>query len=118
MRHFLPFLKRMQRLTNIIWQDTFQGRFEDKAYAIDVFNRHIEEVKRTVPPERLLVFDVKQGWEPLCRFLGVPVPSTPFPRMNDTAEFVGRIKKRQRVMQGVLAGVVVLIGLGLYFALR
>jgi hypothetical protein len=40
-----------------------------------------------VPPERLLVHDVSEGWEPLCRFLQVPVPDGPFPRTNDTAEF-------------------------------
>ena len=44
-------------------------------------------VIRDVPPERLLVFNVAEGWEPLCRFLGVPVPETPFPRVNSTDEF-------------------------------
>jgi hypothetical protein len=73
---------------SVIWQGTFDGRVEEKEYAISVFNRHIEEVKRRVPAERLLVFDVKEGWEPLCRFLGVPVPeNVPFPRLNDTASF-------------------------------
>merc|ERR1711920_912771 len=45
----------------------------------------ISEVKRSVPAERLLVFNVKEGWEPLCTFLGVPVPSRAFPRVNDGA---------------------------------
>ena len=40
-------------------------------------------VKRTVPKEQLLEFNVKQGWEPLCKFLGKPVPNKPFPRFND-----------------------------------
>lgn len=39
----------------------------------------------SVPPERLLEWKASDGWEPLCKFLGVPVPSTPFPRVNDTA---------------------------------
>jgi hypothetical protein len=43
-------------------------------------------VRRTIPRERLLVLDVKQGWEPLCEFLGVPVPSKPFPRLNSREE--------------------------------
>ena len=39
---------------------------------------------RTAPPERLLVYEVKQGWEPLCTFLGVPVPKTLFSHVNDS----------------------------------
>ena len=53
--------------------------------------RHHEEVSRTVPPERLLVWSVTEGWEPLCEFLAVPVPDMPFPRVNDSREFVDRI---------------------------
>jgi hypothetical protein len=44
-----------------------------------------------IPAERLLVFDVRQGWEPLCNFLGVAVPDTPFPRTNDRAEFWDKV---------------------------
>jgi hypothetical protein len=44
-------------------------------------------VKRTIPSGRLLVFDVKEGWEPLCAFLGVSVPGTPFPRVNERENF-------------------------------
>ncbi len=69
-----------------IWGGTFSGRFRDRAHARAVFVAHIEEVQRTVPPERLLVFDVKQGWEPLCAFLEVPVPDEPFPRLNERAK--------------------------------
>jgi hypothetical protein len=47
---------------------------------------HNEEVKRVTPPERLLLFKLDQGWEPLCQFLGKPVPDVPFPRVNDTEE--------------------------------
>ena len=74
----------------LIGQKTFGGRF-DEAHLIDVFNRHNEEVRRTIPKERLLVFDAKQGWEPLCEFLGVAVPATPFPKTNSTEEFRARI---------------------------
>ena len=69
----------------IIWKGTFDDRFEDKEYAIEVFERHNEEVKRRVPPDRLLVYEVKEGWGPLCEFLGVPEPDEPFPRLNDAA---------------------------------
>ena len=48
---------------------------------------HNAAVLREVPPERLLVFKVSEGWEPLCRFLGVDIPSTDFPRVNDAGSF-------------------------------
>lgn len=77
---------RSSVVNDIVWQGTFDGRFEDKAYAIEVFERHNEEVKRRVPPERLLVYEVKEGWGPLCKFLDVPEPEGPFPHLNDTAQ--------------------------------
>jgi len=84
----IPQVRRFVGLADtLVWEGTFGGAFEDKAHAIRVFNAHIEEVKRAVPPERLLVFDVSEGWEPLCAFLGVPVPDEPFPRLNDAAAF-------------------------------
>lgn len=55
------------------------------------FNRHNEEVKATVPAERLLVWNVTEGWEPLCDFLEVPVPSEPMPHANDRETFLGRV---------------------------
>jgi hypothetical protein len=81
--------------TTLIWQGTFDGRFEDKQHAIAVFKRHIQEVKQRVPAERLLVYEVQEGWEPLCCFLDVPVPEDmPFPRLNDTAAFQRRLRER------------------------
>lgn len=87
-----PSSPHARMIRKLIWDGTFHGRFEDKAYAISVFQTHNEEVKRLVPPEKLLVYDVKEGWEPLCTFLGVPVPlDMPFPHLNDRQEFLGRI---------------------------
>jgi Sulfotransferase domain len=80
---------------SLIWQGTFGGRFEDKQHALAVFERHNQDVIRRVPADRLLVYEVKEGWEPLCRFLDVPVPAgKPFPRLNDTAEFQRRRQDR------------------------
>ncbi|MFI6603938.1 sulfotransferase family protein [Nonomuraea sp. NPDC050536] len=76
---------RMTRLTVV--ERVFDGRTDDRDYLLKAFTRHVEEVKATIPAERLLVFEVSQGWEPLCDFLGVPVPSEPFPRVNDAAHF-------------------------------
>jgi len=71
----------------IVLEDTFGGRFEDRAHAIAVYERHNAEVRRAVPPERLLVYELGQGWEPLCRFLGKPVPAEPFPKVNSRDDF-------------------------------
>jgi len=93
----VPELRRRQMAMarKITLEDTFGGRFEDRSYAIEVFNRHIETVRATIDPARLLVFDVKEGWEPLCRFLGVPAPDESFPRLNDTATFQALMKQLQ-----------------------
>jgi len=65
-------------------------RLGDRAYMIDYFNRHTREVIAGAAPERLLVYRVGEGWEPLCEFLGVPIPDTPFPSENDRAAFHAR----------------------------
>lgn len=56
------------------------------------FKAHNAAVKATIPAERLLEFQVKEGWQPLCDYLGVPVPAEPFPRRNDRAEFWELVK--------------------------
>jgi hypothetical protein len=61
----------------------------DRAGMIAAFEAHNAGVIASVAPERLLVYRVSEGWEPLCRFLGVPVPAAPFPRVNSTEEFHG-----------------------------
>ncbi len=76
---------------HIVSENTFGGR-TDEAHVLDVLARHEAEVKRTVPAGRLLVFNVAEGWGPLCRFLEVPVPDMPFPRTNSSEEFRARLK--------------------------
>ncbi len=63
----------------------------DRAALIAAFEDHNAAVRRAIPAERLLVFDVREGWDALCAFLGVPVPSSAFPRTNDRAEFWDRV---------------------------
>lgn len=65
---------------------TMDRRMHDREHMIEHFNRHVAEVKATIPADRLLVFDVKDGWAPLCAFLNVPVPDEPFPRVNSRDE--------------------------------
>jgi hypothetical protein len=61
---------------------------ESMKSAMERFN---EEVQETVAPERLLVWSVNEGWEPLCEFLEVSVPDTPFPHLNDSKQFAERV---------------------------
>ncbi len=70
----------------------FSAHVHDRAYMTDYFRRHTEEVKRTIAPERLLIYEAGQGWEPLCKFLGVPVPDAPYPSENSREEFIARVK--------------------------
>lgn len=77
----------------IITHNTFGGDLS-KANVIAAYERHNAEVVRTIPPERLLVFEAVQGWAPLCAFLGVTVPDMPFPRTNSGDEFRARQSAR------------------------
>ena len=73
---------------DIIYNRTFNGRLTDRAHCQAVFTKHVDAVRETIAADRLLVFNVKEGWEPLCAFLGVPVPEDEsFPHVNDTAAF-------------------------------
>src|SRR5262249_17791227 len=55
----------------------FGNGFRKREPTISAFRRHNAAVRERIAPQRLLVYEVAQGWVPLCRFLGVPVPSTP-----------------------------------------
>ncbi|KZT50500.1 hypothetical protein CALCODRAFT_184575 [Calocera cornea HHB12733] len=76
---------------------TFGQHRLDKLYGgpldPDGYNRHNDWVRSVVPREELLEFNVKEGWEPLCKFLDVPVPHIPFPHTNDTAAVSMHLKK-------------------------
>jgi hypothetical protein len=102
-RLLVPRTRRFTRmLDRLIWDGMFDGRFEDKAFAIEVFNRFNEKVRQIVPADRLLVYQVQEGWEPLCAFLGVPEPQgKPFPHLNDAAEFRLRTQRMARTMRTV-----------------
>ena len=71
-------------------------RLRDKAWMLDRYRRHNAEVASTIPAERLLVYDPADGWEPLCRFFGRPIPDEPFPRVNSTEEFKSMIVAREQ----------------------
>lgn len=72
-------------------QGTFKDGYDEPAQLIAQMERHHELVKQVVPAERLLVWEVGEGWGPLCEFLGLPVPNEPFPHANDRDTFLERV---------------------------
>jgi hypothetical protein len=86
-RRYLELVDRM------FWgpQGTFAAGYAEPAQLIEQMIAHHDEVKRTVPAERLLVWEVGEGWEPLCEFLEVDVPAEPLPHANDRDTFLERV---------------------------
>lgn len=94
-----PARRAIHVIDGAIWNGTFYGRFTDREYALRVFEEHIAEVQAAVPADRLLAFDVRQGWQPICDFLGVPIPrGERFPHANDAASFGRAIQARVMVV--------------------
>ena len=73
--------------TELVVNAAFGGEIDDAEHAIRMFNQHTKEVVDTIDPDRLLTYNVREGWEPLCQFLDKPVPDTAFPRVNSRDEF-------------------------------
>jgi hypothetical protein len=75
--------------------DAFGERVNDRAFMTDWFTRRNQSVRDALRSDRLLVFSPKEGWKPLCAFLGVPVPDAPFPRVNSRDE-IKQVTSRER----------------------
>ena len=80
-----PVAAIFETMDKLLVKDVFGGL--DRERSIAAYRRNNEKVRATIPAERLLVFSPADGWEPLCRFLGAPVPSTDFPRSNARDDF-------------------------------
>ncbi len=83
-RDYIDLMSDMWELAGTYADDT-HGRLHA------TLDRHVDQVKRTVPADQLLVWDLGEGWEPLCDFLDVPVPASPLPHLNDSVQFRDRI---------------------------
>lgn len=82
-----PIRELLDMNRKFIGEQTFGGKFRDRDAAIAAFEQRTADVRALVPAEKLLVFDVAEGWEPLCAFLEVPVPDVEFPHHNLRADF-------------------------------
>jgi len=101
-----PFGRKFGEMSRkLIWQRSHKGTMPNRDKAIAYYQQHIDNVRAEVPPEQLLVFSVDQGWAPLCEFLGVPVPDTEFPNVNDRAQIKETIK-------GITKGAYTFVGIG------
>lgn len=97
-RHFPRYIQHIQAGR---WGELYSKPGEKWSYGKDVWERHIAYLERTVPKDKLVYFDVKDGWEPLCRALDVPVPKgVEFPRIND-GQAIDRFARKQ-VQRGLL----------------
>jgi hypothetical protein len=92
-------MKVLEFAKQTINEGHFQGKFLDKEFMEKVYNEHNEEVKNYVPGNKLLVFDVCEGWKPLCEFLDVEIPVESLPHTNKKEDFAVMIGE---LMQGHL----------------
>ena len=77
----------------LIARQVFGGRPDDRDHAVATYEANVAAVKATVPAERLLIHNLGDGWVPLCAHLGVAVPDQPYPRVNNSNEFLANFKK-------------------------
>ena len=105
MRFLIPKLGHFFRFVDHTSAKFLAGA-QDKEALIRLSNEHNAAVQQTVPAERLLVFQVKDGWGPLCDFLGCEVPDTPFPHLNE-----GDVTLKTRFREVFLAGPLRIIAL-------
>ncbi|MGH6855790.1 MAG: sulfotransferase family protein, partial [Aestuariivirga sp.] len=105
----VPFARKFGDMSRkLICQRALKGTMENRNHAIAQYQQHIEDVKAAVPAGRLLVYSADQGWNPLCKFLGVPVPETPFPNVNDRADVKKIIAGMTKGAYAILAAAAVI----------
>lgn len=103
---FTPFGRKFGEMSRkLIWQRGHQGTMNDRAKAVAYYQQHIETLRREVPPEKLLVFKATDGWKPLCEFLSLPVPPTPFPNVNSRKQF-------QKIKRGMARRAYMILAIG------
>lgn len=114
-RHVVPYLP-MINMPWLVTRHPLMRRIIDAtpAEAARLFEEANAEVVRAIPADRLLVYEVAQGWEPLCTFLGLPVPDAPFPRVNDAQTFRRRTNVVSAISWTVLLAPVVALAAVIY----
>jgi hypothetical protein len=89
----MPFSPRLRKLMRVFrmsgqfWQEHVGKNFWEKEAAIAFYRRWNDQIRKEIPRDRLLEYEVKEGWQPLCEFLGVAVPHEDFPKANTREAF-------------------------------
>lgn len=91
-----PAVEWLKMVTRVVIDRSLGGK-TDKDSVMAAFAAQEAAVKAAIPASRLLVHTAKDGWEPLCNFLGVPVPATPYPRTNSKEEFFQLMKGADKI---------------------
>ena len=105
---FLPNMKDFDAMSSCtITKGTFKGDLSKKNM-IRTYNLHVEDVRSSCPPKKLLKFSYSDGWEPLCKFLNVPVPDEPYPNLNDTVAF-----RNLTTVMNIIGWTIFLLGFGI-----
>ncbi len=81
-------------INEMIAKQTFGSSHDDKSAALQAFEKRDADVRSYPAQERILIFDVTEGWKPLCAFLSVPIPNEPFPHSNSREDFWALIKSK------------------------
>jgi len=105
---WIPFMRNWKKMRNLLGVhfglkpgELVRGfRNQPEGWLEKQYEAHNDAVKRHVPKDKLLVFNVKEGWEPLCKFLGKDVPEVPFPNVNESAELKRAIIMMKTVSYG------------------
>lgn len=101
-----PVRRFSDMVEKLVWKRTLKDSMPDKPRVVAVYEAHLKAVQDAVPADQLLLFNVKDGWAPLCEFLDVPVPESPFPNINERRDFRRMINIPRYTVNFVLAGIV------------
>jgi hypothetical protein len=82
-----PLTAQRRTMIREMMQTRFAPDWRDRDQAIAAYERHNEDVRGSVPRERLIDWRPGDGWDPICAALDVAVPEVPFPHVNTTDEF-------------------------------
>lgn len=74
-------------LVDLLERFTGTTRWDDPETLMAAYERHNADVRRMVPAEQLIEWRAPEGWDPICRALGLPIPSMPFPWTNQRSEW-------------------------------
>ena len=86
--------EKKRSMLKSLFGNKFTPYYRDKDEAIAAYEQHNKFVKNNVPAERLLIWNATEGWEPICSALNLPIPDTPFPKVNTRQQWQDRVNSK------------------------